>query len=237
MKKQHFIANVIVNVTICLLLIVVAFVGMGEQVVNVSSNNKAIYQGNPNEPNVSLMFNVYWGTEYIEPILKVLNSYEVKTTFFIGGSWAVKHNEVLREIFNNGHEIGSHGYSHKNSSELTYKQNVDEIRMADAIIEKILGFKPSLFAPPSGSIGIEMFKACDDLGKNVIMWTRDTIDWRDKDSSMVLKRATMDIQNGSFILMHPTEHTLKALPLILDSFKQKGVRVTTVSNCLKESVV
>ncbi|MBR2480362.1 MAG: polysaccharide deacetylase, partial [Clostridia bacterium] len=87
------------------------------------------------------------------------------------------------------------------------------------------------------SIGNEMFKACNNLNKKVIMWSRDTIDWRDKDSNLVLKRATLDIQNGELILMHPTPHTLKALPTIISVLKAKNLNPTTVSKCIQDSVV
>lgn len=237
MIKKHFIANVAINVIICFVLIIVAFIGLGDKSVTAVVENKAIYRGNTNEPYVSLMFNVYWGTEYLVPILKVLDEYNVKTTFFIGGVWATKNNKVLREIYNRGHEIASHGYSHKDAEHLSYEQNVDELRMTDAIIKNIIGVEPILFAPPSGSIGNEMFKACNNLNKKVIMWSRDTIDWRDKDSNLVLKRATLDIQNGDLILMHPTPHTLKALPTIISVLKAKNLHPTTVSKCIQDSVV
>ena len=80
-----------------------------------------------------------------------------------------------------------------------------------------------------------MFKAAKDLKQTVIMWSRDTIDWRDKDVNIVTKRATSDIQNGDFILMHPTQHTLKALPQVLKNLKEQGFKVTTVSACLQPS--
>ncbi|MEG2687770.1 MAG: polysaccharide deacetylase family protein, partial [Clostridia bacterium] len=50
-----------------------------------------------------------------------------------------------------------------------------------------------LFAPPSGSIGNDMFKACEQLNYKVIMWTRDTIDWRDQDANVIYNRAIKNI--------------------------------------------
>jgi len=65
------------------------------------------------------------------------------------------------------------------------------------------------------------------------MWSKDTIDWRDKDANLVFSRATKNIEGGDLILMHPTEHTLKALPLILEYYSINGYTATTVSECLK----
>ena len=61
------------------------------------------------------------------------------------------------------------------------------------------------------------------------MWSKDTIDWRDKDADLVFKRATKDIKGGDFILMHPTAHTLEALPRILDYYKELGIKSVTVT--------
>lgn len=233
MKNNHFAVNVATNVIIVSVLVAIALVGLSGASAVPVSGNAAIYNGNSERAEVSLMFNVYWGTEYIEPILKVLDDYGVKTTFFIGGSWASKNNSTLKLIAEHGHEIGNHGYSHKDAKNLSYAQNADEISLTNKLIKEVLGVEVTLFAPPSGSIGSNMFSACADLNQKVIMWSRDTIDWRDKDSSLVLKRATTGIQNGDFVLMHPTAQTLEALPAILKSLSEQGFKVKTVSECLR----
>ncbi len=232
MKSNHFKINVMINIIIASILIAVAIVSINSNYVITVGGNVATYHGNTERTEVSLLFNVYDGTEYIEPILAVLDKYSVKTTFFIGGVWATKNIDTLKLIVERGHEIGNHGYFHKEAEKLNYNQNRDEIVLTNKLLEAIVDKDVRLFAPPAGSLGSEMFKACNDTNMTVIMWSRDTIDWRDKDSSLVLRRATIDIQNGDFILMHPTKHTLEALPLILDTIHSKGLRVKTVTECL-----
>ena len=61
------------------------------------------------------------------------------------------------------------------------------------------------------------------------MWSKDTIDWRDKDESLVFSRATKNLKGGDLILMHPTEHTKNALKKILDYYKENGFSAVTVS--------
>ena len=77
-----------------------------------------------------------------------------------------------------------------------------------------------------------MFSACDNLGYKVIMWTRDTIDWRDHDADLIYQRAIKDIQAGDLVLMHPTDATLSALPQILEYIKSVGLKADTVSNVI-----
>ncbi|MBO7156671.1 MAG: polysaccharide deacetylase family protein [Clostridia bacterium] len=235
-SKRSFV-GIIVNVVIVSVLVTIALVGIGGGEVVAVSGNTAIYRGNDRNPNVSLMFNVYWGTEYVEDILKTLDAFDVKTTFFVGGSWVAKNTEVFKSIVDSGHEIGSHGYSHKDGEGLSYSQNVDEIMLTEKLLIELTGKKPTLFAPPSGSIGSNLFRACQDNNYAVIMWSRDTIDWRDKDCNTVIKRATSDIQNGELILMHPTAHTLKALPKVIGELKAKGFKITMVSEVIAPSKV
>ena len=61
------------------------------------------------------------------------------------------------------------------------------------------------------------------------MWSKDTIDWRDKDENKVFSRATQNLSNGDLILMHPKAHTLNALGKILDFYKQAGFEIVPVS--------
>ena len=68
----------------------------------------------------------------------------------------------------------------------------------------------------------------------VIMWSRDTIDWRDKDVNIVVERATKKLTAGEFILMHPKDWTVKALPEILNYIRENGLKTATVSQCLGE---
>ena len=64
------------------------------------------------------------------------------------------------------------------------------------------------------------------------MWSKDTIDWRDKDADLVYTRATQNISAGDTILMHPTEHTANALGKILQYYESVGLKAVTVSEIL-----
>ena len=80
----------------------------------VSYENTNLYYGGKTEnEEVGLMFNVYEGSENVMKILDILDSEQAKATFFIGGSWADDNVDCVREIFKRGHELGSHGYFHK----------------------------------------------------------------------------------------------------------------------------
>ena len=230
-RKYRVISNIVI---ISIFVILISYIGASNyNYVFSYQNDNVIYNGNKESNKVSLMFNVYWGSEYIEDILNILNNYNVKTTFFVGGQWVEKEIELLNKIIDNGHEIGNHGYFHKDQANLSYDQNYDEIKVNHDLVKVHTGIEMNLFAPPSGSFNKATIESACSLGYKTIMWSKDTIDWRDKDSNLIFNRATKDIIGGDLILAHPTFHTLKALPLILEYYKINSIIPTTVSECLK----
>lgn len=194
---------------------------------------KAIYLGNKNNKNVCLMINVYWGTEFLQPMMEEFEKRGFSTTFFVGGQWASKNMDMVDMMKRKGFEIANHGYLHRDHKKLSKEQNLKEIKLTNELLKSYKIEPAKLFAPPSGSIGNAMFSACKDLDMKVIMWTRDTIDWRDHNEDLICKRAIKNISGGDLILMHPTKDTLAALPKILDTIKEKGLTATTVSKTIE----
>lgn len=228
--------NITCNIILALIVVIVFSLSIFSPVVTVSNSNfeKAYYSGNKNNKNITLMVNVYWGDEYLEEMLEIFKVNQIKTTFFVGGSWVAKNNNTLLKILGDGHEVGNHGYNHKDHSKLTVEQNRNEINLTDELVKSISGYKMTLFAPPSGSYNQNVLSVANGLGYKTIMWTYDTIDWRDKDENLIFKRATEKADNGSLILMHPTECTVKALPKIISNLTERGFKLTTVSENLAE---
>ena len=76
--------------------------------------------------------------------------------------------------------------------------------------------------------------ACRALGMKTILWSKDTIDWRDKDSSLIYTRATKNVEKGDFILMHPMTETAEALEDIIRYYERNSLPLVTVSENLQE---
>lgn len=236
--KKKTIFNIFANSALFLALIAISLVSFmpAKSVGNVQTTSArilALYEGNRNSNKVSLMINVYWGTEYVQPMLNVLKQKGVTTTFFVGGSWAAENEELLKKIQAYGHEIANHGYNHRDHDKLSLDANISEISACHAIVKSALGQEMNLFAPPSGAYSDATISAATSLGYKTIMWTRDTIDWRDHNTNLIVSRATNGAKGGDLVLMHPTANTLEALPQIIDILQQKGLSVDTVSNVLK----
>lgn len=223
--------SVLVNVALCAIVTITCIVGfVGGNAAAVSSDGENIYYNVKENPKgVSLMFNVYQNTQNVYDILNILDEYDAKATFFLGGSWADDNVDCVREIAKRGHEVGSHGYFHKSHDKMNYEQNLAEIRTSVKLLNAILGSEISLFAPPSGAFNDHTITASASLGLKTIMWSRDTIDWRDNDRSLCYSRATKNLKNGEFILMHPMDVTVSTLPDILKYVRESGLNAVTVS--------
>lgn len=90
-------------------------------------------------------------SQNIEKVLKILDKSKVTATFFALGYVAENFPEIIERIKRNGHELASHGYSHK----LIYKQSPEEfeddllksVRILERITgEKILGYRAPYFS-------------------------------------------------------------------------------------------
>ena len=206
-----------------------------EESVSAETKTTKIYrQAGENAQGVSLMFNVYWGTEEVYRILDILQENEAKATFFIGGCWADDNVDCLQDIYKAGHEIGNHGYFHKNHDQLDLVNNQKEIAQCNRFIELAIGYVPTLFAPPSGAYNQQTLEAATALGMSTVLWSKDTIDWRDKNAAVIYSRATKGVKAGDFILLHPMKETADALEDVLKFYKTNNLKTVTVSENIQK---
>lgn len=232
---KNKIISVIVNIALCAIIASISIVGfVGGEAAEVTSDGENLYYKSEAGKGVSLMFNVYQNTQNVEAIMDILDEYSAKATFFLGGCWADDNIDCVRQIAERGHEVALHGYFHKDHSKMTYEQNLAEIRPSVKLVNAILGKEITLFAPPSGAFNDSTVTAAASLGLKTIMWSRDTIDWRDGDVALITSRATKNLQTGEFVLMHPMDVTVKALPQILGYIRENGLTAVTVSYNLGE---
>lgn len=230
--KIHLLTNLVLGVLV--LSVGALCLSPADSALQTNGASGEIYRhGGEDSKSVSLMFNVYWGTEEVYRILDILRLHQAKATFFIGGCWADDNADCLKRIDAEGHELGNHGYFHKDHAKLSVTENRKEISACNRFIQLATQKTPTLFAPPSGAYGEDTLTACKALGMKTVLWSRDTIDWRDKNASLIYTRATKGVQGGEFVLMHPMQETADALEDILKYYESVSISVVTVSEHLK----
>lgn len=185
-----------------------------------------VRSGLPNSNQLVFSCNVDWGEDVLPDMLKVLKENNVKITFFVSGRWAENNPDLLKEMFQDGHEIQSHGYSHKLCSQNSVEAIKDEILKTEKVILDILGVKTNVFAPPSGDYDETTVELCRSLGYKMALWSSDTIDWREGSTADVIKdRVLKKRLNGAIVLMHPKEETVKALPDLIAKIRAQKIDI------------
>lgn len=236
-KEKLFISvvsNLVLGCLVALIFVSCFWTRTTDDIMQTANSeyNGTIYAGDKSSNKVSLMINVYWGNEWLVKMLDILDKHGVKTTFFVGGTWVKDNIDLLKKIHSKGHEIASHGYNHKEHGKLDYTSNLTEIQSCHEVVKDVLGIEMELFAPPGGSYNQNTIKAASFLNYKTIMWTRDTIDWRDHNTSLIYNRAVTNLSGGDLILMHPTQNTAEALSNIISYAKKHNFELVTVSQNL-----
>lgn len=193
-----------------------------------------IYKGHSDKPMVSFIINVAWGNEYLSEILATLKKHHISTSFFLEGNWVKRNPELAKMIVSAGHEVGNHSYSHPDMKKLTGAMAREQMIKTNEVIEAATGEKCEWFAPPSGSYRDEIVKVADELRMKTVMWTVDTVDWRKPSTETLINRVMTKIDNGSMVLMHPTESTAKSLDRLITLIEQKNLQIVTVSELMSE---
>ncbi len=99
----------------------------------------------------------------IDSILELLTDYGIIATFFVLG-WVAKHEpEVVKKIAKHGHEIASHGMSHKMVNKLSKAEFRRELSVSKKILEDLCGKQVRGFRAPTFSINHETAWALDEL--------------------------------------------------------------------------
>ena len=192
-----------------------------------------IYNVDTTENKVAVTFNCAVGNSDIDEILTILGNYNTKATFFLLGSWADTYPEEVQKIFDAGHEIGNHSYSHKDMPSLSFENILLDIQKCNETVRNITGFTPALFRAPSGAYDNKTISAAENLGMTTIQWDVDSLDWKNISAEEIIKRVVTKTKNGSIIQLHTgTENTAEALPLILDYLLKANLTPVTVGELI-----
>ena len=160
-------------------------------------------------------------------LLEGLKEEDVKATFFVTGQMSQRsdeHIDALKQAIEDGHEIGNHTYNHKPDA-ATLK---DELKKTDKLIKSVGGEETTITRPVRGVVNSGTMKC----GKAIILWSRDTMDWKYRDEKKI-KKSILKSKDGDIVLMHDLYETsrmgaLNAIP----ELKEKGFYFVTVTEML-----
>jgi polysaccharide deacetylase family sporulation protein PdaB len=226
-----------------IVLSIIMIVGLGIKVlpdaVTVSNTGSKrdlpIYCVNTDEKKVALSFDAAWENKDTQNILDILAKHDVKVSFFMTGGWIEKYPEDVKAIAAAGHDLGNHSENHKQMSQLSKEQCVDEIMKTHNKVKQLTGIKMKLFRAPYGDYNNTLVGAARECNYYTIQWDVDSLDWRDYGTNDIIKRVLNDkhLRNGSIILMHNgAKYTPDALDSIITGLQDKGYKIVPISQLI-----
>jgi peptidoglycan/xylan/chitin deacetylase (PgdA/CDA1 family) len=192
-----------------------------------------IANGNSRRPQFALTFDDGPDPATTRVILATLRRYDVRATFFLVGNRAEQYPDLAKAICEEGHEIGSHSYSHPYFDRLSLAQAAREIAVAQTVLEDITGQACRLFRPPFGKLSIQSLLPAWLHKQSVVLWTVDLKDYRANEAAEIKIKATAQrLINGDIILYHGLNPaSMEALPAVIQAAKGEGRTGVPVS-CL-----
>lgn len=153
-------------------------------------------------------------------LLKILNQFNAKATFFCVGKKVEKSSVLLNKIIKEGHSIGNHSYHHLKGKKVATNVFLDDVNLCSTLIPT------NLFRPPFGSIKQSQIKLLKDQFK-IFMWTVMPGDF-DKNISKekCLNRAIKHTKKGTIIVFHDNneakDKVFYTIPRYIEYFQKLG---------------
>lgn len=235
-NKQKIVTYFISVFTVVLLFFVASTLNKNDEVVETSATGERllpIYNVKTEEKKVAFTMNCAWNADDIDNILETLEKENVKITFFMVGEWIDKYPDEVEKIFNAGHEIANHSDTHKHVNNLSYEDNVKEIKSANEKIKKITGKENKLYRAPYGEYNNTVIKSAKENGYIPIQWSLDTLDYTGLTGEEMWKRLDSKLSPGDIILTHNgTEHTADSLDMLIKNIKNKGYNIVPITELI-----
>ncbi len=185
--------------------------------------------------------------------LDILKAKHAPATFFVTGLEANNSSALLRRIYQEGHEIGNHTYTHPHFDDISQRQIEIELNLTERLLESRLGIKTLLFRPPYGidhqpesAEEVRLLPIAQSLGYVIVGSKIDPHDWGELGGhpppvgtivTRVLEQARAG--KGNIVLLHDgggnRSATVAALPEIIDQLRATGFDLVGVSALLGQT--
>lgn len=179
---------------------------------------------------------------YTGAILDILRARHVPATFFIVGLHGEANPDLLRRMVAEGHQIGSHTFTHPDLALVSRRQFELELNATQRLIEGETGRRTVLFRPPFAE-DVEpetpdqagIVEEASRLGYFISGMGVDPNDWRRPGVDAIVRATLSQVAagDGQVILLHDAggdrSQTVAALPQLIDALRARGYTFTTVS--------
>lgn len=207
----------------------------GRKTMSVSSDSvRSQNVSDEVKPVVALTFDDGPNASSTPILLDGLKERKVRATFFLIGENVEKdeNEKIVKRMYEEGHLIGNHTYTHCNLSKLETGEAKKELEQTDTVIEKITGKQPVFVRSPYGELPVDSEQ---DLNRIYIGWTVDPLDWMTENTGAVVKTVVEEINPGDVILLHDCyPSSVQAAIRIVDLLQGKGYEFVTVDHLIMD---
>jgi len=167
--------------------------------------------------------------EITPQILKLLEDYDRKAIFFLIGEKAKIYPELVKEIYEKGHGIGNHSYTHEKWFDMRSSATMTkELEETSSVLEESTGEKISYFRPPYGVTNPNLKKAIKATKLKSIAWSFRSLDTGKRSAEEISQRIEKEIKGGEILLFHDNRakavEILKSSLPFLSTFEQGDIR-------------
>ncbi|MBJ7987593.1 glycosyltransferase [Bacillus cereus] len=203
--------------------------------------------GKPKGKQVVLTFDDGPDPKYTPEVLDILEENKIKAAFFVLGENAQINPNIVKRIYDEGHEIGNHTFKHPNVADTSLLRTKVELNTTQRLIQEITGHSTVLFRPPyeadanpDSSNEILPILRAQNMNYTMVAEEVDPEDWATPSTNELVKRTLNPIYKGegNVILLHDAggnrTHTVEALPLIIKDLKKHGYSFVTISDLMNK---
>ena len=178
---------------------------------------------------VYLTFDAGYENGNVEKILDVLKDESVPAAFFILGAIIVKNTELVERMFEGGHLVCNHTYSHKSMANMDKDSFCSELEKLERTCFEYTGrHLAKYYRPPEGVFDESSLSYAKEMGYKTVFWSFGYPDWDNgkQMSHQAAKRKILEnVHNGEIMLLHPTSATNAAiLGDVIRQIKAMGYR-------------
>ena len=173
---------------------------------------------------------------YTDRLLDILAERGVKATFFIVGQQADRFPDVIRRMYEEGHQLASHTYGHVDLKKYSEGGIVAQLQRTADTLDRITGVPQRyVLRPPYGSADDRVLET---IGVPAILWSIDPADWKYRDAQIDHDNVLEAAKDGGIILLHDIhEQSVEAVPSIIDDLSSKGYQFVTVNELFRRKGV
>jgi peptidoglycan/xylan/chitin deacetylase (PgdA/CDA1 family) len=155
-----------------------------------------------------------------------LSTKDARVSFFMVGNRVNKNAELVKKIYDAGHTIGNHSYSHKSFNKQQPDSYLYEINTTNQLIKDITGEDVIFLRPPYGSY---KKSTLENVNMNFVLWSIDTLDWKTRNVDMIFEEIVNNVQDGDIVLMHDLyDTTVEAAKKSIDYLLENGYAVVSL---------